>query len=238
MKRGYSRLASVEERRNVQKAIGFGILTILALIMLFFFGIPTLGKFAAFVSDIGRSNKPITTDDKTPPAPPKFNNFGDFTNQQKLELTGVSENGATVKLTFNGTESETLADRDGKFAFNLDLIEGDNTISAYAVDPAGNIGQKTQVFKLVFDKKAPDLTIDSPADGAQFFGSKQRQVTIQGTTESSAQITINDRVISVDGNGKFQYTLTLNEGENKFTVKAVDQAGNTTEKTLTLTFSS
>jgi len=232
----YSRLSSVEERRNIRKAVLFVFLTIGALTLLFFVGIPLLGKFAAFVSDLAKSDKAITSDDKTPPAPPRFNTFPDFTNQDKVNLTGTTEPGTTVKLTFNGDGQEALSDKDGNFSFNLDLAAGDNLFTAIAVDPAGNLSQQTKDFKIVYDNKPPDLTIDSPPDGSQFFGSKQRQVTIQGTTEIQSQITINDRVVVVDDDGKFQFTTTLSEGENKFTVKSVDAAGNTTEKVLTLSF--
>jgi len=118
------------------------------------------------------------------------------------------------------------------------FLDGDNNFVATAIDTAGNISQKTKEYKIVFDNKNPDLTLDSPADGSSFFGTQQRQVTIQGTTEADSKVTINDRIISVDENGKFQYTTTLNDGENKFTVKTSDQAGNTTEKTLVINFSS
>lgn len=237
MRRGYSRLNSVEEQKNLQKAVFFVILTALVVTGLFFIGIPTLGRFVAFVSDLGKSNKPITSTDKTPPPPPRFNIFPDFTNQKQVTLTGSAEPGSNVKLTFNGTEQDNIVDRDGSFSFsNLSLNDGRNSFSAVAIDPAGNTSQKTKEFNINFDNKPPDLTIDSPQDGTQFFGSNQRQITIQGTAEANAQVTVNDRIVAVDDNGKFQYTTTLNEGENKFTFKAADQAGNTTEKDLTLNF--
>lgn len=238
MARAYSRLASVEERKNTRKAILFIFLTVAAGVLLFFVGLPILGNFAAFVSEIGKSTKPITTNDKTPPGPPRFANFPDFTNQTVFTLNGNVEPGATVKLTFNGSEQDALADKDGKFSFDLPLSSGENDFWAVAVDPAGNISQKTTVYKIVFDNKPPALTIDTPANGAQFLGSKQRQVTIQGTTDVGCQVTANDRIVAVDDNGKFQYTTTLSDGENKFVFKSTDQAGNTTEVDLTLNFTS
>jgi hypothetical protein len=238
MRRTYSRLASVEERKNKKSAVLFILLTIGAVIFLFFIGLPILGNFAAFVSEIGKSTKPISSTDKTPPAPPRFANYPDFTNQNTIDLGGNTEPGVTVKLTFNGNEKDALADKDGKYSFNLNLDNGENNFSAIAVDPSGNISQKSQEGKIIFDNKPPELKIDSPGDGAEFLGTKQRQVTILGTSEPNTQITINDRIVSVDDNGAFQYTTSLNDGENKFTVKSTDQAGNTTEIVLTLMFTS
>ncbi|HTK03425.1 MAG TPA: Ig-like domain-containing protein [Alphaproteobacteria bacterium] len=238
MKSSYSRLASVEEKKNLKKVMIFGGLTVLIIILLLFVGIPILGNFTAFISDLGKANKPITSNDKTPPAPPRFNQFSDFTNQKSITISGNSEAGVNIKIVFNGKEKTSLTDKDGNFSFNFDLLDGDNNFVATAIDTAGNISQKTKEYKIVFDNKNPDLTLDSPADGSSFFGTQQRQVTIQGTTEADSKVTINDRIISVDENGKFQYTTTLNDGENKFTVKTSDQAGNTTEKTLVINFSS
>ncbi len=232
----YSRLQSIEEKRNVRNAVLFIFLTIGAIVLLFFYGIPAMGRFAAFVSDLGKSGKAITTNDHTPPAPPRFDYVNNFTNKQTAGISGLTEAAATVKLTFNGNEQDVLADKDGKFQFNLQLDNGTNTYSAVAVDTAGNISQKTQDFTITFDNKPPNLTVDSPGDGSQFFGSNQRQITIKGSTDQNDQVTINDRIVAVDDAGLFQYTTSLNSGDNKFAIKALDQAGNTTEKDITLTF--
>lgn len=237
MKR-YSRLASVEERRNFRNALFFVVLTIAVGAGLFFIGIPILGRFVGFISGIGHGNTPIAVNDNTPPAPPRFNSFPDFTNQKTVNINGSSEPGAKVILTFNSQEMETVVDKDGQFSFtDLSLKDGANDFSATAQDSAGNISLESKSFSITYDAKPPDLSIDSPGDGSQFFGSKERQVNIQGTTESGAQITVNDRIVVVDDSGKFQYTTSLNDGENKFTVKSTDKAGNSAEKDLTLSFS-
>jgi len=236
MRRPYSRLASVEERRNIRNAILLILISIAALGILFFYGIPAIGKFAAFVSDIGKGNKPITSVDVTPPAPPKFDTFTNFTNQQNFSISGSSESGATVKLVFNGKETDALTDKDGRFQFNLQLDNGENSFSALAMDSAGNVSQRTQEYKITFDNKPPTLTITGPSDSSQFFGSGQRQVTIKGTTDADTTVTINDRIIVVDDNGNFQYTTTLESGANTFVIKSQDAAGNSTEKDLTLNF--
>ena len=107
IRRNYSRLASVEERKNVRSAFLFAGLTILALTLLFFVGIPFLGKFTAFVSDLGKSNKSITGGDTTPPAPPRFNTYPEFTNDVRVTISGNAESGVTVKVEFNGKEQES-----------------------------------------------------------------------------------------------------------------------------------
>lgn len=237
MRLKYSRLESVEEKKNFRNAVFLIFLSIAAVFVLIIFGIPAVGRIASFVSDL-RGGTINSQNDKTPPAPPKFDIVPDYTNKQTIGLSGNAEPQATVKLTFNGTEQEVLVDKDGNFTFqNLKLKSGDNNFSAITQDPAGNVSQKTVEKKIVFDNEPPTLIIDNPSDGASFNGSEQRQVTIQGTTDSGSAVTINDRIVSVEESGKYQYTLTLNAGENKFIIKSVDQAGNLTEKELKLTFS-
>jgi hypothetical protein len=236
MRLNYSRLQSVEEKRNLKSTIVFGVLTIAVIVFLGFVGVPLLGKVTLFVSNLHGSSKAVTKTDVTPPAPPRFNNFPAFTNQQNITVTGTAEPGATVKLSFGGGSQQILADKDGNFSFNLQLVGGDNNFSAVAVDPSGNQGQQSQTYDITFDNKPPSLAVTSPSDGTSFYGSSQRQVTIQGTTDTGSQITINDRIVSVDDSGNFQYTTTLNDGANPFVVKSTDQAGNMTEKDMTLNF--
>ena len=237
MRLNYSRLQSVEEKRNLRSTILFIVLTIAVIVLLVFVGVPLFGRISIFISDLRGGTKAITKNDITPPAPPKFNFSPAFTNQQNINISGNAEPGATVKLTFDGNPQETLADKDGNFSFSLQLNDGDNNFSAIATDSSGNQSQLSQKYKITLNTKPPDLTVTSPSDGTSFFGSNQRQVTIQGTTEAGCQLTINDRIVSVDDNGTFQYTTTLNDGANSFAVKSTDQAGNLTEKDITLNFS-
>ncbi len=236
MKRTNSKFKGFEEKKNMRSAIFFVVLTIALICLLFFVGIPVLGKFTAFISGLRGGSSQIDKSDSTPPAPPKFNYFPEFTNQGSTIITGNSEAGATVKLNLNGSEQEVLADNSGSFSFNIDLPDGTSTFNAIAVDQAGNISQVTKDYQITFDKKVPDLSVTSPTDGSSFFGSNQRQVTIEGTTESDCAININDRMIAVDDEGVFQYTTTLNEGANTFNIKSIDLAGNVTEKSITLNF--
>jgi hypothetical protein len=236
MRLRYSRLQSVEEKRNLRNTIFFAVLTLAAVVLLAFVGIPIFGKLTVFLSDLRGGNKIVSKNDTTPPAPPKFNYVAQFSNQETLNISGSSEAGAVVKLTFNGKPSEVLADKDGGFTFSLQLNDGDNSFSAIAVDGSGNQSQVSKEYKITFDNRPPALSVNSPTDGSSFFGSNQRQVTIQGVTEPDSQMLINDRLISVDDAGVFQYTTTLNDGANLFSLKATDRAGNTTEKNMTLNF--
>ena len=232
----YRKYISTEQTKNQKRAFFYIFLTIIVILALYFVGIPLLSKIATFVSSLKGNNSQISNSDITPPPPPKFKNFPEYTNQQEISLSGNTEAGTTVKITFNGQDKEALSDASGQFSFNFVLENDTNTFAAIAIDQSGNQSQKTNDFQITYDKKPPEMEIKSPNDGSSFYGSAQRQVTVEGTTEADASVTINNRIISVDDDGLFQYTTTLSEGSNTFNIKASDLAGNLTEKNIVLNF--
>ncbi len=236
MKRRYSRLARTEERQSIRRAIFFTFLTIVSIFAFIFLGLPVLAKFAGFLTDLKKSGLPIERNDTTPPAPPKLDNLPEYTNEFSVEIKGTTEAGASIILFLNNDEEELVVNKDGEFNFTFKLDKGENTVSVKARDAAGNESQETDVYKIIFDNEPPELEITSPEDGKEFYGSKERQVAINGKTEESASVTINDRIVAVDASGNFTFVTTLSEGENGFTIKTEDKAGNSTETSLTLRF--
>lgn len=232
----YSRLASVEEKRNVKNAYKYVIWSIIALVLLIFFGIPTLVRFAGFIGDIAKSDKPVEINDITPPAPPQFDDLPEHTNKEILEISGQSENAAVIKIRANNDESEVVANTEGRFSFTFNLDKGENTIDATATDLSGNQSTQTQTFRINYDNQDPELLVESPSDGSSFFGSGQRQLTIKGTVDENVDLRINDRFVSLKDDNSFTFATTLSEGENKFEIKATDPAGNESSTSLTVNF--
>lgn len=221
----------------MRRAFLFTILTILAILGVLFYGLPSVARFAAFLSDLRKSSLPVDRNDTTPPAPPRLDRLPEATKEPEIEISGVTEEGATVILTLNGKDEEVVADADGKFRFSYSLRKGENQISAKAKDRTGNESQPTAGITVLFDNEAPKLDISAPADGSQFYGDGQRQLAIKGTTEVGITLTINDRIVKVEEDGTFTFATTLADGENSFNLKSADKAGNQTEKTLKVNFS-
>lgn len=204
--------------------------------VLFFWGIPTIARVATFISEIGKSDDPIAKEDHIPPAPPRIEDIPQATNKLSVDLKGNTEASATVIIEFNGNTEEILAGVGGEFSKNYKLLKGENSFILKARDQAGNESQPTQMYEISYDDEEPKLDIKSPTDGANFFGSGQRQITVQGSTDSNSNLTINDRFVSVADDGGFSYTTTLSDGTNQFTIKSTDLAGNVSEETLSVSF--
>jgi len=236
MTNGYSRRARVEERKNIRKAYLYIILSVVSLVLLFFWGLPILIKFAGFFTNLGKSDKPVDVADITPPAPPWLGNVAEYTNKESLKIEGQSEEGANIILTFNGQTLETVANNEGVFSFNLSLLNGENKISAKAKDVSGNEGQETDTIEIMFDNLPPSLEIISPSDGESFYGPTQRQILIKGNTDSDSEVSINDRFTAVLEDGSFNFSQTLSEGTNSFNIISKDKAGNETSLSFSVNF--
>lgn len=236
MKKRRSRLARTEERRNVRRAVFYISLTVAVLGAFILLGLPSIARFAAFLTDLKTSTEPIESTDTTPPIQPQFDPITESTNKTKIEITGQTEPGATVIVFYNRKKEEVLANNSGEFSYGVLLQKGINTISAQAKDSAGNESKRSEVIKVLFDNSPPSLEITKPEDGSKYFGSKQRQVVIEGITEENASLFINERLVVVENDGSFAFVTTLSEGENTFNFIAKDQADNSTEASLSLTF--
>jgi len=232
----YSRRTSTEEKKHKKRAYSYIVLTIIVLILLFFLGIPLMIKYTGLLTGLRDSGEPVETEDTTPPAPPRFDDIPEATNEFSVDITGNSEPGVTLILFLNRDTEEVIVGNDGQFSHSFSLDRGDNRVSAQARDSAGNESAETNVYIITYDNDPPELSITSPGDGTEYFGSKQRQVVIEGTSEKDTEVRINDRIVVVDNDGGFTFATTLSEGENQFAVASTDKAGNKTETSLTLKF--
>lgn len=232
----YSRKEKVEEKKNVRKAFLLIVATVGVVLLFFFFGLPMVVKFSAFLTDIRKSSEPVEVSDTTPPPPPRFDPIPEFTNKLEVDIKGSTEPGVSVILYLNNKIEEIVSDSDGHFSHTFKLNKGKNSFSSLAKDKTGNESQETNKQTVTFDDQAPELTITKPEDGSEFYGSKERQVVIEGETEEDVSVSINGRKVVVDSDGTFAFATTLSEGQNEFKVKAEDEAGNTTEETVVVSY--
>ncbi|OGM31054.1 hypothetical protein A2630_00060 [Candidatus Woesebacteria bacterium RIFCSPHIGHO2_01_FULL_44_10] len=235
--RRYSRLAQVEHKKNRRAIFVYGFLTIALIVLLLFFGLPSIVRLAGFLTDLRSSGQSVEINDKTPPAPSRFEIPPEYTNKSRIEISGSAEAGATVKLFINGDERETVADDSGKFSFSVSLSKGDNQFWALVIDKSGNESTESSRYKVVYDDKEPLIEISSPSDGQTFSGSASQRIEIKGTTETEATVKVNDRIAIIDSEGNFSLSISLIEGQNTLELIATDPAGNKATKSLTVNYS-
>lgn len=236
-RRNYSRLAKVEEKKNMRSAVFFGILSVGMLFLIVFYGLPAVAKFAGFLTDINQVDQPIEVSDTTPPAPPRIISPDEFTNKKILEVNGTAEAGSTVTLYLGSEEKEVVVSDDGSFTTTFTLRRGENRLHAIAKDTSGNESTESETYVINYDDKAPELSIISPTDGKNYVGEGSRQITVKGLAKDAYDVSVNDRRATLDKDGNFSASYTLEDGENVLNIKAVDEAGNEAETHITVTFS-
>lgn len=212
------------------------IITIILIVVLFFVTLqwilPTfingIGVIKEIIKPAGKRLTSVTANASL--APPVLNIPYEATNTAQIDIQGYSSPGSKVTLYIDDTEKQTSdVNADGNFTFQkVTLSLGTNNIYGKTTDEEGKISFASKTLKVIFDNEKPLLTLNEPEDGKNIQGG-EKKVKVSGKTETGADIFINGTQTIVDKDGNFSTDLTLNDGENNFTIKALDSAGNFTE---------
>ncbi len=117
----------------------------------------------------------------------------------------------------------------GTFSFEVTLREGRNDIAVDARDLRSNIAPRFQ-YTITYDPTPPTVVIIAPAAGSK---TPEAEITIRGSTDSALnKVWVNGAAAAVRTDGSFEFVVPLKDGDNSFTIKAQDPAGN--ERTTTL----
>jgi hypothetical protein len=168
--------------------------------------------------------------DTTPPTvtvtAPKVDGY--TTNQDAVVVTGTTEPGATVKV--NDQIADNVA---GAFSKEVKLGASQNKITVVVTDSVGNAVSKE--FFVSKDTIPPELTVQSPKDGAVVNAQSLGKVEVRGKTEPGATVYVNGERAGLAGIS-FQAYVWLAQGNNTIDVVAYDEAGNMEPVTLSVTY--
>ena len=111
---------------------------------------------------------------------------------------------------------------------DLALDDGSHTITVNVMDNDGNsANEQTQSFTI--DTTPPTLEITQPTEGLI---TNSNSITVIGTTNDITSkpvtLTINEEVVEVQQDGRFEKEISLISGNNKITIIATDKAGKST----------
>lgn len=164
------------------------------------------------------------------PLVPTLEELPEYTKEEKIRVKGRSQDGMTVVILVNSNKKEVVADAQGEFNAEVTLSKDTpNEIYVYAMNNSGLQSGSSRKYIVNFDDKPPILEIISPSSGSTYYLETQRNQRIEGQTEENVSVFVNDRVVIVNNENKFNFPVRLENGENKFTIKAIDEAGNETK---------
>lgn len=147
-----------------------------------------------------------------------------FTTSTSITVTGkVSDlNDEYPKLYING--KPVRIGSDGSFSTSVSLIKGDNYINFKLTNSLGDEVTSTKKITMVYP---PSLKVNSIPEVVAV-----RNITVSGVVSDvkgdKVTVTLNDQWMSVDNKGNFYKIITLKDGENVLTFKAVNEHGLTT----------
>jgi hypothetical protein len=147
-----------------------------------------------------------------------------WTNQSRLLINGMTEQGATV--TING---QNVNVQNSVFSFYLNLQEGTNKIALSAMDSAGNTLSLTRTVYL--DTRAPDLLLTSPLDNVH---QSTPVVPVLGSVDWGTEVYLNGERLPVSD---FVFSTSLrfdSDGTKTIEIFTRDLAGNTASITRTV----
>ncbi len=146
-----------------------------------------------------------------------------ITNLQSIVVNGTVTDLTTISLTING--NPVTLGNNGAFNAQIALNEGLNTVTIIATDAAGN--SITISRGVVLDSQAPTVDLLLPVDSTI---TNLSSIAISGkiTDAFFSSLTIGGNVVTVNADGYFSTTVSLNEGLNSAVLTAIDKAGNTT----------
>ncbi len=170
----------------------------------------------------------VETPDVTPPARPLLFSLPAYTNQKQLAVSGLAETGVTVSIFVDGeVVGTTIADGDKRFSLDINLTEGPNIISARATDKWGNHGMFSKEVTVVLDSVIPDAPVLDPLP--EITG--EISILVTGIAEGGSTVTVYVDDIEAAVTESIMYVgfsahVTLTEGWNAISARAIDRASN------------
>ena len=195
------------------------------------------------IGGVGLINSKIKPTQKIVPtsfdslAPPVINIPFEATNTSKINITGYAPSNSKVELLIDdGLKDTTTTKEDGSFEFNdISLNLGTNNISGKTIGEKGTESLPSKTLYVYYSNESPNLTVSDPEDNKTIQGG-DKKITIKGKTDANIKIFINDSRIITNSNGDFSSEQPLNDGDNNFTVKAIDKSGNETSLSRKVTY--
>ncbi|MGB2842068.1 MAG: right-handed parallel beta-helix repeat-containing protein [Halobacteriota archaeon] len=170
---------------------------------------------------------PFEVDTTTPSAPTLVQPPSPI-KQTPITLTGTAEPKSTVQVFVNGVaQRNTTVSEAGSFSIDVDLNEGENRITAKAIDTSLNISEESQPVIVFLDTIPPDPPILNSLPST----TNKAKIIVEGNAEPNSEIKIFITEVlkssaRANGAGDFNIEVELEEGMNTITATARDAAGN------------
>lgn len=218
------------------RVIGLVIILFLVLYLIFTVGIKLLLNATLFISNL-TAKKPVNQLSKTDDTygSVDIDSIPTATNSSKIIVAGSVTNLNSLEFYLNAEKVKqiSLNSSDSFSEEIVDLQEGQNTVYVKGLFKDSTTTKKSKEFTVVYKAKKPKLEIKEPLDKSK---TSKSEIKIKGSTDKETFIKVNELPVVVDAQGNFEATVQLKEGDNSFTIIALDMAGNIETQTISVTY--
>jgi len=231
-----SRLEKKVDDEITKKTVVLGLATVLVFVLMLVFGLPMLIKFSIILGDLKNKKNSEIVEKVLPPMAPRIILPFEATNSSRIVINGLAEKNVVVELYKNDVSIGKVAVNDqGDFSFgDILLDQGESVFTATANSENGGSSEPSKDVKVLFDDKAPELTMLNPTEETLKVSSPDFDII--GQSEKGVSVLVNSRVAMVDDSGKFKIKLQLNTGKNEVEIIVKDAAGNEVRKKINITY--
>ncbi|MDQ5981425.1 MAG: hypothetical protein QG570_172 [Patescibacteria group bacterium] len=187
--------------------------------------------------DLFRNKDIYEVKDTVAPVSPYLEPIPEAIKEDKTTIYGKSEPGIKIVMYIdNSQQSETITDNEGGFSFSdIPIGYAISNIKVIAEDNSGNKSTDSKSYSIVRDITAPEIEILSPKSG-ETYKATERTYAVTGKTEAGINVLVEEQSAILNSEGEFTAQVSLNDGGNEILIKAIDKAGNETEKKVFMTY--
>lgn len=222
-------------RRRKRSLISYLVVFLVGIAFLATIGVriivSSISLLANFISSTKQNNPSVSSEDFF--SAPEIIDIPEATNSAAIKIEGVAPDGALLSIFVNNVEKKQIQSEGGNFQTRLTLSSKNNSIFVEAQNPDTGKSKRSESHLVLFIKEPPILTINSPTEG-QFVSAAE--IEIKGSVSVDITVKIMGQPTVVNSQGEFSEKISLNNGENKLTVEAIDAAGNITTKEFTVIY--
>lgn len=233
-----SRLSRTGEKQNKRQTLFFTIGIVAIFIILIQFGPTLINIFGNTIYSLrGEKDENSQVVGKALLQPPVLIGIPDATQSAYISFNGNAPDvdGVVEIYVNNDLKKEVNILEKKEFEIKiLTIKEGENIIKARFVKN-NKTSPFTNDFTVYFFSEKPKLEISFPTNGATFTKA-DKNITIVGETDPEMGVSVNGFRAIVTPEGKFTYTLSLNDGDNNISITAQNPAGLITQKDLTVKY--
>ncbi|MCX6149249.1 MAG: caspase family protein [Ignavibacteriales bacterium] len=159
------------------------------------------------------------------------------TSQKKITIKSkIEDEGGIKEVTVN---NKKITSKNEIYSYDLNLLEGINSVSIKAKDKNGNISQTDLAITYKVDLRGPSITLIEPvlSEGTDLkINEKSLAVRVKIEDEDGInEVKINNSKATFLEGSEYISNIFLNDGINIISIKAKNKSGRTAEKSFTVT---